>query len=321
MSSQPMKRVAIIGAGMAGAACAARLTRAGSEILVLDKGRSPGGRLSQRRVDGAAFDHGAQFMKVRDPGFRRAIEGWAERGAAAPWDPGLDGEQLWVGTPAMNAPVKALLDGAALRTKARVTRIARGEGGWWVMTEQPEAEEPFDAVVLAIPAPQAAELLGGAGDEAARALAGALAAVEMAPCWALMAAFEEALAGPEALRPKEGAIAWAARNGGKSGRGGNLETWTVHATPEWSRAHLEGQPEAIEAELFAAFAAALPARPPAPAWLSTHRWRYAFVERALGAPFLLDAEAGLGLCGDWCLGPRVEAAWISGDALGAALAG
>jgi renalase len=59
---------------------------------------------------------------------------------------------------------------------------------------------------------------------------------------------------------------------------------------------------------------------PAPAYLSAHRWRYALVERPLGEPCLWDEALRLGLCGDWCLGPRVEAAWMSGRALAAALA-
>jgi predicted NAD/FAD-dependent oxidoreductase len=58
---------------------------------------------------------------------------------------------------------------------------------------------------------------------------------------------------------------------------------------------------------------------PTPIHLAAHRWRYALVETPLGAPFLHDAARGLGACGDWCLGPRIESAWLSGVALGRAL--
>ena len=46
--------------------------------------------------------------------------------------------------------------------------------------------------------------------------------------------------------------------------------------------------------------------------LFSHRWRYAFTESPLGQPCLWDAELSLGVCGDWCLGRRVEDAWQSG---------
>ena len=57
-----------------------------------------------------------------------------------------------------------------------------------------------------------------------------------------------------------------------------------------------------------------------PALAVAHRWRYAQTQRALGEPFLWDAAAGLGLCGDWCLGHRVEHAFLSGLELALAVA-
>jgi hypothetical protein len=52
---------------------------------------------------------------------------------------------------------------------------------------------------------------------------------------------------------------------------------------------------------------------------TVHRWRYALVEQAAGSDFGFDPALGLAVCGDWRLGPRVELAWTSGDALGRAL--
>jgi predicted NAD/FAD-dependent oxidoreductase len=36
---------------------------------------------------------------------------------------------------------------------------------------------------------------------------------------------------------------------------------------------------------------------------------------------LFDAPSRLGVCGDWLVGPGVEAAWLSGTALAARIAG
>ena len=71
--------VLVIGAGMAGLIAAAELRRAGRRVLVLDKSRGGGGRLASRRIDGATFDHGAQFITTRDPRFADLIEqGWCD---------------------------------------------------------------------------------------------------------------------------------------------------------------------------------------------------------------------------------------------------
>jgi predicted NAD/FAD-dependent oxidoreductase len=48
---------------------------------------------------------------------------------------------------------------------------------------------------------------------------------------------------------------------------------------------------------------------------AAHRWRHAKVAVPLGRPFLRDATGSLHAGGDWCLEARVEAAWISGDAI------
>jgi renalase len=48
---------------------------------------------------------------------------------------------------------------------------------------------------------------------------------------------------------------------------------------------------------------------------AAHRWRYAKVAAPLGRPFARDPSGTLHAGGDWCLDARVEAAWLSGDAI------
>ena len=74
------------------------------------------------------------------------------------------------------------------------------------------------------------------------------------------------------------------------------ECWVAHATPEWSRDHLERPADAVLASL-RAFAAEARIRA-APRFAAVHRWRYALAEAPLGTPALWDAAAGLGACGD-----------------------
>ena len=56
---------------MAGVVAARELTRNGDDVVVMDKGRSPGGRMATRRDGDARFDHGAQFFTVRDELFQQ----------------------------------------------------------------------------------------------------------------------------------------------------------------------------------------------------------------------------------------------------------
>jgi predicted NAD/FAD-dependent oxidoreductase len=70
-------RVVIVGAGLAGLSAARLLRDAGHDVVVLDKGRSPGGRCATRRIGNATLDHGAQFFTVRSDEFARCVDEWS----------------------------------------------------------------------------------------------------------------------------------------------------------------------------------------------------------------------------------------------------
>ena len=113
-----------------------------------------------------------------------------------------------------------------------------------------------------------------------------------------------------AARSTHHRIAWLARESSKPGRG-PIERWTVQASPEWSQRHIEDDTERVKAKLLKAFTevTGIRAEPPHAA---VHRWRYAQTTQPLGQSHLWDAKSGLGACGDWCLGHRVENGFVSG---------
>jgi hypothetical protein len=136
----------------------------------------------------------------------------------------------------------------------------------------------------------------------------------MAPCWAVMAVFDGPLEVPfDGAFVADSPLSWVARNASKPGRPGH-EAWVLHASPQWSRAHLELEaPEAAE-QLFAAFGEASGTQLPTPIHLQAHRWRYALPVEPRPETCLFERDLKLAACGDWCAGPRVEGAFLSGVA-------
>lgn len=309
-------RVGIVGAGIAGLACAARLRENGIEPMLFDKGRRPGGRLSTLRLDDMAWDFGCQYLKSGEGEFAAQIGRWREAGILAPWPGGPAG--ALVGTPAMASLIEAQCAEHPVRFEALVQRLERDGDAWFVVGPGLRSG-PFAALAVAVPAEQAAPLLSLHD----LALAREAAAVRSGPCWTVMAAFAEPLAAiPDFLRDR-GAIAWAARNNSKPGRGA-AECWVIQASAEWSQANLEREREDIARDLFALFAAGLSASLPEPQFLKAHRWRFALSYGQHGAT-LWNRDLRLGACGDWCVSGHVEGAWRSGTSLAeqviAALAG
>ncbi|WP_019905300.1 NAD(P)-binding protein [Methylobacterium sp. 77] len=304
------KRVAVLGAGISGAVAARRLIEAGLGVTVFDKGRGIGGRMATRRVadSGLAFDHGAQFMRAQGANFSERLADWTRRGVAGAWD-ALGGS---VGIPGMTAPVRDLLEGIDTRSDRTVTRIERTDGVWRLAIAEGAEDDDFDAVAVSFPSPQVAKLMKASG----LALPG-LDVPVYAPCWSLMLACERDCplqAGP--LSDGSGAIAQMFREDSKPGRSAETVQVVVHATPEWSRAHLEETREQVTRILVGAIETSL-GTAVRPIHASAHRWRYALVETALNEDCIYESSLKLGACGDWCLGPRVEAAYDSGAALAA----
>lgn len=320
--SGQLPTVAVIGAGLAGLICARTLADHRFSVQVFEKARGPGGRMATRRMGELAFDHGAQYFTARDPRFARYVESWRSDGIVGEWQgrlgtlrageltPKNDGVQRFVGTPSMSAITRHLARSCELRPDTRVGEVVRKAKRWQLRSDTGDELGTFDAVVVAVPAPQAVPLLNGA-----QALAAQAAAVESAPCWAVLAAF----AAPVEL-PLDGAfiqdspLSWAARDSSKAGRPGG-ECWVLHASPEWSTAHLEASPAEVASALLEAFAAAVGKALPAVTSATAHRWRYALTSVPAQAQCLYDSALRIGACGDWCGGARVEAAFLSGMAM------
>ncbi len=306
--------IAIIGAGMAGLACAEALVRAGHAIVLFDKGRRPGGRMSTRSLETSAgvagFDYGAQYMNARDPAFRARIALWAAEGLAARWP--AAGEDAWVGTPGMSAPIVAMASRLDVRWSAHVTALFEEAAGWRVRGEDVD-ERTFEAVVVAIPAEQVGALVAAYVPEIASAAAG----TPSQPCWTLAACFASTLPIDADVIKGEGAVGWAARDSAKPGRD-RPETWVIQAGPDWSDAHLDDARESVSCALLDAFAAKAGIALPEPLATYAHSWRYARSGKG-DTPFHWNSARRLGVCGDWCIGPRVEAAWLSGTRLAGAM--
>ncbi len=333
-----IRRTVVIGAGPAGLSAASRLARAGVGVTVVEKSRGIGGRVATRRTrDGLAFDHGAQFVTARGASFSAFLNGASVN--VREWNPITDPSQIrvatgsagqtasgppsqwFVGTPGMSSLFQHIASGLTIRTELTVSRVDATEHEVWLDATQndtgPQRIGPFDAAIVAIPAAQANALAGHLPE-----IAASLSRVVITPCWALMLAFAGTLNLPsDVSRRSDGPIAWVSRDTSKPGRATDVTTLVVHASPEWTRDHLEDDAGTVATHLLDALPAVVGRTLPDPLYAVSHRWRYAQTVVPLGAPFLEAAKGRVLIGGDWATGARVEAAWDSGEAMAARLLG
>ena len=316
-----MRTVAIIGAGISGLICARVLADHGVRVTVFEKSRGVGGRMATRRTDdGLRFDHGAQYFTARDEHFQKYVATWLDDGIVGRWDGSIfllergriserkTGTERYVAVPGMNAICRQLSQDLDVRLQTLVAPPRLENDRWQIVSDNGQDLGNFDVVVVATPAPQAAVLL-----EATPQLADRAAAAKMQGCWAVLVAFDTSLNAPfDAAFVDDSPLAWIARNNSKPQRDERPETWVLHASPEWSTTHMEESPTSVRAFIIASLWKAT-ALEPAPVRYSTaHRWRFALPSEPLAEACLFDEEMKLAACGDWCGGPRVEGAFLSG---------
>jgi len=316
-----MNRIAVIGAGMCGAAAAAQLRQAHFQVTVFDKGRAAGGRMSSKRTQWGYLDMGAQYFTARTAEFQSQVQSWLNAGCAEVWncttallnyDEGdsaveisADQQLRYIGTPSMQAPVKALLQDTPVITDCRIYSLVRQQQSWSLLSEAGECYTDFDAVLLTTPPVQAQQLLVQSG---LTEICIAQHSLLLEPCWAVAVRADANLRG-DAIFCQHPKLRFVSHQAKKTGR---YDCYILHFNATFSRENLE-QPaafwcnQAVEV-LQGALGSDTGIKP-----VTAHRWLYASQKAELTPPGIIAfPEQQLWFGGDWSNGGRVENAYLAG---------
>lgn len=302
--------VLIVGAGISGIACARALRAAGVTARIVDRGQRPGGRMASRTITGRPVDLGAAYVTA-EPGspFAAVVDEWVERGLVRAWTDtvavaGADGiHRQSTGPMRYAAPgglrelVVDLADGLEVESNVELEELPQG----------------YDAVVLAMPDPQARTLLESASPVRDVLDDGA----GWVPSIAVVLEWDSREWDPFRFAFVNDApeLTSVADDGDR--RGDGAPVLVAHTTESLARDHLD-DPDGAVAPVTDAVRRLL-SIPDAPVRTVAHRWTFARPAAQHPEPFLFSD--GVGVCGDaWGERSSVGTAWASGDALGRAIA-
>ncbi|MGF1504123.1 MAG: NAD(P)/FAD-dependent oxidoreductase [Anaerolineae bacterium] len=334
-----MTDILIVGAGMSGLMAAGSLDDHGYDILIVDKGRSIGGRMATRWIGPGYADHGAQFFTVREAAFQKYVDRWQADGVVYIWGMGFsqsstdpeptDGHPRYVVQGGMNLLPKHIAKGFSERVRIRASvqanAVIQQDDGWLVTDESGETHTAR-ALILTPPVPQTLALLDEGGVTLAADERAALDKIAYAPC--LCGLFwvrgKVELPAPGAVQRPEATFTWIADNQRK-GISPEATILTVHAGREWSQEHFDDDPQKTLEALWRAVQAEC-AGEPEMVESQLKKWRYSRPLTTYPARTLMaEGLPPLAFAGDAFGEPRVEGASLSGlaaaDALHTALTG
>ncbi len=333
--------IAIVGAGMSGLTCAQSLQQAGYKVVVIDKSRGLGGRMATRRLQGTHADHGVCYLKPKSAEFQELLDHLVDRKVMRVWTDRIHelNEQGQIQPPQKQAPcyaaangitaiAKFLSIGLTLRLNHRVERIEERDG-WQLFCESGETISA-SAIVLAIPAPQAAVVCESLEREARckhRNFVNQLKSVEYSPCISAIAVYAldrqadvEELDWKAIVCPFDADLGWIGIDSTKQ-LNPVQPAIVIQSNANFATQYLDAPDLQQVGERLLQRAAEL-TEPwfSSPEVLQVHRWRYAFPIDPIPEKYLAaDTSTPLLCTGDWCGGNRVESAFQAGLATAARL--
>jgi predicted NAD/FAD-dependent oxidoreductase len=304
-------RVVVVGAGVAGLMAAQSLVKNGHDVVVVDKGRSPGGRLATRRVDNATLDHGAQFFTLRDSLFESHVSEWIASGVVTEWCRGFntttqnnDGFPRYRGVRGMTDIAKHLAQGLDVRCNTLAFSIARGATSKWQLKIDDGSVLDADAIIVTCPLPQAYALLVTASIE----LPESMLRTEYDRTICLLAVLNQssAVANPGGLQNPDETFSFIADNAIKGIS--SAVALTMHANPQFSLEHWDTSTDDVQYLLLER----------ATPWIGDatvitsqiKKWRLATPQTIW--PERYWANDMIVLAGDAFGGPKIEGAALSG---------
>ena len=293
---------------MAGLSAANELVKNGHQVVVLDKGRGVGGRMSTRTINEAKADHGAQYFSAKNLEFQELISKLQSENIVAEWMIPQRENVRYVGGKGMNTIPKKIAQNLNVVLNEKVVLISGNE----VKTESGSTYS-FDNLIITIPIPQITDLFNQSKIKISDQDQAVFDSIYYDPCIAVMAVLNQPtdIVGGGIILDNQ-PVAWIADNFQKGIT--QTPTATLHASASYSAKHFDDDLQNVAKDMLSSVNQYV--IPENVQSFQVHRWKFSNAVERYDKPFYQLENQNIFLGGDGFGMGNVEGAFLSGFYLG-----
>ena len=317
-----MSSYCVIGSGISGATIANLLSQKNS-VEIYDKGQGPGGRSSFKRLGKLkGFDHGAQYVSPKTNKFKNFINELIKKKILKIWT----GKHVFlnktkkenknhikiIGRRGNNDVVKYLIKNIYCAFKSELEKIKYRDKKWQLTFKDGKIKN-FDKLILTCPFPQLSKLSKKfIKDPFIKKK------IKMDANITVMIEIKKTNTNVSSYLFDDKILGWAAKENSKKRFKTKTDLWTLQSTYNWANKKINKnrKNKDLNSEiLINQFFKLTGIKKTKILFSLNHGWKYSSNSQPFKIKSFWDSKLNLGICGDWFVGPRLEAGWISANDL------
>jgi len=330
--------IGIIGAGISGLTAGRLLARAGHEVTIIEKSKGYGGRMATRyagKNQTTKLDHGLSWFHANSAEFQAFVAELIEKDLVGIWgdnfayyrdgkffksNPTGEIQACYTAPKGMNSIGKYISRWVDVRLNTKVgglTYIGSGrkkKRPWMINLTGADTIEA-DAVIIAVPAPQAYGILQTARDETdTLKIIRIIDDIYYEPAYTVMSGYGDRTAPDwDGIICKDTDIEFISNEITKRDNAQEC-SFVIHSTSTFAKQHEESDHDLVAKMMLNKAGEIAGVWAAAPEWHQSHYWRYKKAVNFLQESYLEleNTEGPLALIGDYLAGNTVDHAYQSG---------
>ena len=308
----------IIGSGISGSTIANYL-KSNYSVKVFDKARGVGGRSSFKRYKGKiGFDHGLQYLSPRSKEFKsftnklikkKVLKHWRGNHEFLNQKVKRDKKHVkLIGVKGNNDISKFLLKNINCNFQSELSEIKRQKNYWYLRFKDNKYIYSKN-LILSIPFPQAKKL----SSKFVKTKLFKNKVIMNSSLTVLLMTNKTAIK-VSSFFTNDKVLGWVSKENSKKRFKYNKDLWVLQSTFEYGKKHTDNyrnKKKFYTNVLINKFKKLIKIKIRKIYFTHIHGWKYSSNSKPLNVQSYWDKRIGLGICGDWFGGPRLENGWLS----------